>query len=1483
MKTRDTLICTGLAAVALFWGTGQAYAQAPRGSFYANSDKLTKFVDGLPGLTAANVNNLGQYIPLAVRADWVDPNGVTHTDQDYYELGIVEYTEKMHSELPKATRLRGYVQVYPPGTTPQPAGSVQLFYPAIGTNAAQPILFNGQPVYAYDKPHYLGPTIVATKDRPVRIKYYNLLPLGAAGNLFIPVDTTYMGAGTGPNGTAELYKQNRAEIHLHGGLTPWVSDGTPHQWITPAGEITSYPTGASFENVPDMMLPPGGAATLYYPNQQSFRLMFYHDHAYGMTRLNVYCGEAAGYVLTDPIEQTLINGGSITYSNSRAAAPTIVAVPPGTVPDLGIPLVIQDKTFVPTDVAWQDAKWQTNLWGLPGDLWFPHVYEPNQDPNSADGTNPSGRWDYGPWFWPIFPVLNPVLPDPSGVPEAFMDTPVVNGTAYPTVTLEPKAYRFRILNACNDRFLNLQLYVADATGTEVKMVPAIPHDATTTPKLDPGVAPDPVTGLPKGYWPTTWPTDGRDGGVPDPATAGPKFIQIGTEGGILPAPAVIPTTPIGYEYFRRSVTVLNVLDHSLFLGPAERADVIVDFSAYAGQTLIVYNDAPAPVPAFDARIDYYTGDVDQTANGGAATTLAGKGPNTRTIMQIKVAAGVASAGSAVGSVTVNSGGAGYVDPVVYIDPPPAGVQATATATVSSGGVTGIALIAPTFGGAGYTAPVITIDPPVSGVQATATASLDIYGDITNITILNPGSNYTSIPNVTITDPAGLPYVAYWPASVAAAIAPAGVITAITVTAPGSGYAVNPVVTITNATAPAATPAIAKANLVGISGTPFNAAPLTAALAAGFAASQDPPIIPYPGYEAAFPPPAIYGTNVWTNHYFHIFDGAANYPTFTFWDVNGVSNNLPILNKGIQELFEPVYGRMNAIMAAELPFTTALNQTTLPLAYVDPVTETVPEGETQIWKITHNGVDTHAVHFHLVNVQVMNRIGWDGTIKPPNDNELGWKETVRMNPLEDIIVAARGKAPKLPFGQPNSARLMDVTSPVGSTLAFTQVNPATGTPMVVTNAVADFGHEYVWHCHLLGHEENDMMRPIKFVVGSTVPDAPSGLTATTNGINAAILTWTDPTPPIPANLGLPKNEIGFQIWRATVNPNNGKPGPYAQIGSAPANARTFTDPTASGATYNYYVVAYNAAGSSPPSGLAQIVAGGPPSAPLNLTGAVTGPTQVTLTFTDTALTEFGFVVERSTDGGLTFPVTFTLGPNPGQGTATFADNTTAVAQNYVYRVYAFAGTLPQLNSPYSNLATVSTALLAPTGLTATIQNATQVRLNWVDNAANNTAYLVERSADNGATWATLSSTVGANATSYTDGTAVSPNTYTYRVTATSGAVVSPSATVSLIFAAPVTPTGLTFVSIARIGTTANDSVTLSWTAVGNAASYTITRATSATFTTGLNTTTGIVGPTSTALTVPRGTPGVTRYWFRIQAVNPVGTSAPSAGVGPVTTL
>ncbi len=144
---------------------------------------------------------------------------------------------------------------------------------------------------------------------------------------------------------------------------------------------------------------------------------------------------------------------------------------------------------------------------------------PAQNPLAGSGgVNPFGRWMYGPWFYPATavtkgPVANPYYdadcsspfpavfalcstpgqpPQIPGTPntsmgmEAFQDSVVVNGTVFPTLTVDPRAYRFRILNAASDRFQNLSFYVADTDRgamsvlipelhprlTEVKMVPA---------------------------------------------------------------------------------------------------------------------------------------------------------------------------------------------------------------------------------------------------------------------------------------------------------------------------------------------------------------------------------------------------------------------------------------------------------------------------------------------------------------------------------------------------------------------------------------------------------------------------------------------------------------------------------------------------------------------------------------------------------------------------------------------------------------------------------------------------------------------------------------------------------------------------------------------------------------------------------------------------------------------------------------------------
>ncbi|HET6493988.1 MAG TPA: hypothetical protein VFH61_01315, partial [Thermoleophilia bacterium] len=619
---------------------------------WVNSPPLRKFVDSLPGVGPAAANDLGQYIPVAA------PDTVTYPGSDYYEIAVRQFSEVLHRDLPK-TRLRGYVQL-------------NLGTDASGRNTIAPAII-----------HYLGPLIRARRGRPVRIKFVNQLPTGSAGKLFLPLDPTVVGAGAGPLGGEKTYPQNRAALHLHGGLTPWISGGSQYQWITPRGERSPYRDGPSLSYVPDMWFdaqgkpvpegtpgatndPGPGATTLYFPNDQSARFLYLHDDTYGLTRLSVYAGEAAPYLIADKADDELVAGNRGKPASSRAIGAQVEA---GTVPAAELPLLIEDKTFVPgaAQVRLQDPTWDLARWGGLGALWYPHVYMPNQTRSDSESyalsvtINAKGRWDYLPWYWTDYdrtvngPVENPLYgaaayqpeespgtPNPSAVPNAFFDTMLVNGTAYPYTKVERKAYRLRILNACADRSLNLQLYYAvsnEIAKTGPGGRPELQTDSGEVPR-QPAVAsvtPD---------WPADWPTDRRAGGVPAPSAVGPTMIQIGNDGGLLPKPVTLPNTPV--KYIVRAPTsqdaemgvlstIVGISARTLLLAPGERADVVVDFSQVpSGSKLILYNDAPAPAPFGDSRVDYFTGNTDLSAIGGAPTTPPGYGPNTRTILQFQV-------------------------------------------------------------------------------------------------------------------------------------------------------------------------------------------------------------------------------------------------------------------------------------------------------------------------------------------------------------------------------------------------------------------------------------------------------------------------------------------------------------------------------------------------------------------------------------------------------------------------------------------------------------------------------------------------------------------------------------------------------------------------------------------------------------------------------------------------------------------------------
>ncbi len=1402
LATLPLLISQALAGPG--WGDNLDATGAPIKvpTFYANSPSglrpdplnpaqmidtgtpLRKFVDTLPGLTPAGINNIGQYIPIATAEKWVDSNGNV-TGDDYYEIACVEHAERMHSDFANPTRLRGYVQL---STAKNPGKHIQLFYPD-GT----PILDTaGNPVFAQDNPHYLGPLVIAMRGTPVRYKFTNYLPVNTPqspfmGESFIPVDETIPGGGPSPAvypqfvpgtttphpkaGQPMKFTQNRTGIHLHGTDAAWSSDGTPHQWIAPAAELDAYAAGIGkgviATNVPDMPDPGPGSVTYYYPNDMSARLMWYHEHASGLTRLNAYMGIAAGYLLLD--------------------APSVDMIVKGIIPPVAdtIPLILQEKTFVPKDIALQDSRWNGPNWGRESDLWWCHVYETNQDPNSFDGTNPVGRWDWGPWFWPVFPsqfsLPSGAYGDVTLTPEMFGDTAMVNGTAYPTVTVDPKPYRFLWLNGSNDRSLNLGFYLADPTllptdpgyGKEVKMVPA---SVPTAAQAAAG-------------WPASWPTDGRAGGVPDPATAGPDIVIFGTEGGFLPAPVVVPSQPVVFEMNRRSVTVLNVLQYGVYIAPAERLDTVVDFTNFAGKTLILYNDAPAPVPAFDPRYDYYTNNPDNSAAGGAHSTQPGFGPNTRTFMQVKVnpvattpvtpfslpalqaALPVAYAQGqprpiipesaynvAFGTTDVDTyariSSGSWMDPTLDVTTP--GVQTLQSVLIKGSGGTGYSVATP---------PMVNF---VGGGGTGATAVASVAGVFTIdpvITITNGGSGYLVPPAVTFAGPGGAPVVpAPTPRATATAVLTGGVVTGITLTNPGAGYPNGS--TITLAPPPVGgTQATASLTMVQSATGPITSVTLTNP-GSGYTSAPAITFTPLPGTGGVGAAAAVVTTN---------------------------TKKYPVHSKAIQELFDPMFGRMNATLGVEMPMLVPGMQTTIPLNYIDPVTETLTEGmpnnltgvqndigEVQIWKIVHNGVDTHPVHFHFVDVQIVNRVGWDGTIKPTPPEELGWKETIKMNPLEDIIIAYKTRHPLVPFGLPRSVRPLDPSLPLGSTLGFTQLNPFTNTLMLVANAIVDYDNEYVWHCHILGHEENDFMRPVVYHPTVLAPDAPSGLTVDASGT----LNWGDPTPfggtdaAGIATLGNVKNELGFIVQRATVTA--GVTGTFVDItrrqdvaGTLPvvlANQTRYMDPAYNGGTYAYRVIAYNTVASSLPSNVATLTGVAMPSAPSGLQATAVTSASVTLSWVDNSLNEAGYEIWRN---GVKIA---TIAANA----TTYVDIGVLPVTTYTYEVKAFNAIGSAASGPISVTTAIATTA-APTGLRVTSVTDTTVTLQWFDNANNETSYEVWR---NGV----LHSRLLPNTTLFVDGFAVQNTNYSYQVKAVNSvsSTASNTATVTTLYSLPQAP-------------------------------------------------------------------------------------------------
>ncbi len=535
------------AAAVLPWkiAVREAYAQ-----YGVNSPNLTKFVDPLRGVGPGG-------IPVAAPDGTTAPVTLVTT---HYQIHIGPFTDVLHTDFttPGATRA---LQI--PGWVAPPVS------PFIGQGWTGTKLWGFNPqnalgVAGVPTPTHLGGIILAQKNVPLQITFTNNLP-GPLANI-IPNDSTIpLPAGA--------VRWDRTAIHLHGGFVPWISDGGPHDWWDPAGG-----TGLSFLNN-QVLNPPNigtNKAEYYYPNAQSARLVWYHDHAFGQTRTNAYAGVASAYVIQDSVAEA-------AFDAANPGVPSALDL--GALNKTFFYMVFQDKIFFgPGGPA---ANYPANAG--PGDLFYADIYDPLL---------------FGPAGIPSFggPLLTP-LPFPSVVPEFFGDTILVNGAAYPVLEVEARPIRIRMLNACNARFLNPRL--VQTAGV-------------------------------------TFPSDRE----PSKNALGPGFIQIGTEAGYLPGPA--PVSGKGAPL--------------LLLAPAERADLIVNFTGIkAGTEFILYNDAPGPFPGGAAVFDHYPG------NPKTPTSIPGFGPNTRTLLKIRVKAATPPVTALPAAITL--GQAGLSEPPLVAQTP----------------------------------------------------------------------------------------------------------------------------------------------------------------------------------------------------------------------------------------------------------------------------------------------------------------------------------------------------------------------------------------------------------------------------------------------------------------------------------------------------------------------------------------------------------------------------------------------------------------------------------------------------------------------------------------------------------------------------------------------------------------------------------------------------------------------------------------------
>jgi FtsP/CotA-like multicopper oxidase with cupredoxin domain len=395
---------TAGSALTLFafnkFGIAEAIAQIPGGS--------------LPPGDVPKFQTLLLVPPVMPRAGTINqPSG---RPVDYYEISMKQITQQILPAGLPATTVWGY-------------GAV-----AAGGPAGKGLLLHNAPSL----------TIEARWNRPVRVKWINDLK-DADGNYLphlLPVDPTLHwanppGGGAGRD-SRPTFRRTPGRYtgpvpivtHVHGAVGVGdESDGYAEAWYLPAaGNIPAgYATeGTWYEFFAAKAAAHYGAAwgpgfaTFQYPNLNRASTIWYHDHALGMTRLNVYAGPAGFYIVRGGPD------GDAAVRDSRTGLPAVL---PGPAPREGDRFP-PNKTYYEIPIAIQDRSFNSD-----GSLFYPDTraffdgiarrYIPRTD---------------------ISPIWNP---------EFFGNMIMANGNTWPFLSVEQRRYRVRFLNGCQSRFLIL--------------------------------------------------------------------------------------------------------------------------------------------------------------------------------------------------------------------------------------------------------------------------------------------------------------------------------------------------------------------------------------------------------------------------------------------------------------------------------------------------------------------------------------------------------------------------------------------------------------------------------------------------------------------------------------------------------------------------------------------------------------------------------------------------------------------------------------------------------------------------------------------------------------------------------------------------------------------------------------------------------------------------------------------------------------------